>query len=484
MSKIRKYAAPLALFLLAFFSVFATSCGREHVHEWGPYEPFLEPTCFVAGQERSVCSCGKARYREISVSHNFVKDRLDIENRATVYVCTVCGTEQSERLTTDEAGMPIVSLDGPVSGMTSENRVPLGISYEGLEGSFDASCFARIENRFSPSFPRKDYAIELEDGDGEPYTVTLDGKLGEVGGFSLIANYIDSSSLRNVLSAKLYGEIAKTRDKDDKMSRLVNCGATDGYPVLVYLNGEFLGLYTLNVTEDESGLGMTGDPGEAILFANGYTDQSILRAPLSDNYEHEGIELIYTSGGDKGAAIDSFNRMINFINADAGFAFKQGAGGHVDVERAIDGMLFTYLTGAVDNVSKNILWVTYDGEVWIPVPHNLSGTWGLKWDGDEFISPGTVSPGHPYNELWRRFSESYYYEASQRWAELRRGPVTVENIERIARELDGMISDDVRDADAATRSEHLTTDKNNVEQIISFTRESIAYLDEYYGYIG
>ena len=32
-----------------------SSCGKPHKHEWGEWEPYIESTCYVAGQERSLC---------------------------------------------------------------------------------------------------------------------------------------------------------------------------------------------------------------------------------------------------------------------------------------------------------------------------------------------------------------------------------------------------------------------------------------------
>lgn len=489
MKKIRERINILLLITLVIVTASAallSSCGKEeHVHEWGEWEPYIQSTCYVVGQERSICACGAERFREIPITHDFVRTGTDLEKKDRVYSCSICGAEMREDLTHEDVGLPIVSFYGSMNGISTTDRVTLDVKYESADRLFEAKASLRIQGASSTAYPKKNYSVKFENSDGEKLKVSVLDEWGSHSKYCLKANYIDVTQSRNVVSAKLYGQIAKTRVKDDVISTLTNGGAIDGFPVVVYLNDEFLGLYTFNTAKDEYIFDIKKNGGDhsAILSSEHYTAQTELKAPIDGTVEDAGFELEYNSTGDDTAwLIDSFNDMVNFIDNNDGYFFRIGLSDYIDVDRAIDEMLFTYLIGGDDNVSKNMLWVTYDGKVWVPSPYDLDSTWGLKWNAETFIDPGSVKPGYPYNKLWEKLELYFENEVSMRWAELRRGPVTVENIEKMFREFTSLIPDDVYAAESEKWTELPLADTNTVDRIVEYAKANIALLDEFYQY--
>ncbi len=464
--------------------VIFVSCGEKHVHEWSEWEPYIDSTCFVQGQERSVCSCGKVKYHELPVVHDFELKEKDISTRENVFVCKKCGSESREEMTVEELGLPIVTMTGSMDGISRENRVTLDVKYEGFDRSFEAKGSIKIQGTTSSVYPKKNYSIKFKDEDGEKLKVTVLDEWGSHSKYCLKANYTDYTQARNVVSAKLFGQIAKTRNKNDVPSTLPNGGAIDGFPVAVYFNGEFLGLYTFNTPKDEYIAGIKdNEPAQAMLFANDYTAQTQLAEPITDISE-SGFEFEYcyeSAEAGQDWAIESFNNMINFINSNDGDAFRNGISGYVDVERAIDEMLFVYAIGGADNTSKNMLWVTYDGVVWVPSPYDLDATFGLSWDGTKYLESGIVVPGYAYNMLWDKLNKYFPEEVSARWAELRNGPLSLDNINSLFSDFLSLIPDGIRAEEKALWTEVPMQEENGYEQITGYASSNIYLLDVYYG---
>lgn len=481
----RRKIIVLTLMVLAASTLILTSCGQSHEHKWSEWEPYIDATCYVAGQEKSTCECGEVRYREIPVTHDFVYVEKDIAHGKTVYQCSICGTKKEEKITYEDLGMPIVFFDGSLDGISTKNRVTVDVSYESAESSFNAKASLKVQGATSANYPKKNYSVKFLDEDGDKLKITIRDEWGAHSKYCLKANYIDYSQARNVVSAKLYGQIAKTRAKDDVISTLTNGGAIDGFPCAVYLNGEFLGLYTFNTPKDEYVLGMNAeDAHQAMLMAASYTDQTKLRAPIEGAVDGSGFEIEYCSTEDTegaGWVTESFNAVIAFLNENDGVAFREGLPEYVDVERAIDQMLLIYAIDASDNKAKNTMWVTYDGKLWIPSPYDLDSTFGLEWNGESFNEPGAVEPGYPYNVLWEKLNLYFADEVRERWAQLRSGPLSVDNIRATFDAFLSLIPDDVRAAESARWPEVAIKDGNNIDQIMEHANSTLYQIDVYYG---
>ena len=68
------------------------------------------------------------------------------------------------------------------------------------------------------------------------------------------ANWIDITHSRNVVSARLWGDVVKSRTDYDTLPELLrispNQGAIDGFPIKFYGNNVYWGRYTMNIPKD------------------------------------------------------------------------------------------------------------------------------------------------------------------------------------------------------------------------------------------
>lgn len=100
-----------------------------------------------------------------------------------------------------EYGLPVLELTGDTSAMTKENPVTLAYKYKDMAGT----CEVKWQGSSSLSYPKKNYTIkfdqEFEAKEG----------WGAQKKYCLKANFIDHSHARNVVSAKLWGDIVRSR---------------------------------------------------------------------------------------------------------------------------------------------------------------------------------------------------------------------------------------------------------------------------------
>lgn len=138
-------------------------------------------------------------------------------------------------------GLPVLYLTGDTTGMSKDNAISLNYVY----GERSGTATVKWQGSSSLSYDKKNYTITFD----KPFEAA-DG-WGEQKTYCLKANYIDHSHARNVVSAKLWGEVVKSRtNTNSRLNALPNGGAVDGFPVIIVLNGAFHGLYTFNIPKD------------------------------------------------------------------------------------------------------------------------------------------------------------------------------------------------------------------------------------------
>lgn len=98
-------------------------------------------------------------------------------------------------------GLPVLRLSGDTSAMTKANPVTLDYDYAGLSGT----CTCKWQGNSSLMWEKKNYTIKFDQA-----FEAQDG-WGEQKKYCLKANFIDHSHARNIVSAKLWGEIVKSR---------------------------------------------------------------------------------------------------------------------------------------------------------------------------------------------------------------------------------------------------------------------------------
>ncbi len=408
-----------------------------------------------------------------------------------VFRCDECGQTYEAPITYKDAGMPVMNIEGSLDGISKDTKVLVKTSYKSEDLSFDSFATLKIQGFTSIRYAKKNYSLQFVQESGAKNKVLLQKDWGKQSKYCLKANWVDTLQARNIVSARLFGEIVHSRCLDDDVDPLLNGGAIDGYPVLLYLNGDFLGLYTMNMPKDHWIFDMNDETiHQAVLGADWYTNPTALWAPMADPSDpgtrENGFDLEYVSTEDTEEGIGwlglAFNDFINYLLSHDGQALRDTIADHTTVERCIDYLLFMYFIRADDNHGKNILWLTYDGTKFIPSAYDMDGTWGMKWNGEfEAISATKNYDPEPRNCLYKRLLDNYGPELKARYIELREDILSLHNIERRFAAFKDAIPDLVYQAEANRWPDAPGRSVNTYARILDWARAHIADLDAYFG---
>ena len=440
-------------------------------HQWQTVE-YIAPDCANMGYRKYVCSvCNLERYEDLPTTDEHVEGEWEIAIGAAaltdglkVLHCSVCGIKLDEQiLYRDVNSMPIIYLEGDyLSATAAKNEVEMSFSYVDPNGddSFDGYATIKVQGATSVSYAKKNYTIKFYKDDTYDKKLKVDLGWGKESKYVMKANWVDFIQARNVVSCRLWGDMVLTRNETEIQKRLAalptNGGAIDGYPIAVFMNGNFHGIYTMNVPKDEWMFGMDDSETEALLGADDWNHTNFssyigyFEEDAAGDLVTDGWELKYCGSDDVTWVTDSFNALIQFCWDNEGEAFKAGISNHLDVDAAIDYLIYMYVNYMRDNASKNILWATYDGKIWIPSVYDQDGVFGQVWDGKRYAgaseslpkinSDGSIGVGvnfgpsseHTYEGknfiLWDRIWNAYTEEILIRYKELRETTLNEENI--------------------------------------------------------
>ncbi len=446
-------------------------------------------------------ACGYSREQ----SHKYVKG-----------VCEKCGEESEEYLflssiTPESTNMPAIYLEDYVDSAVPISKLEKSNGYINVKLKYvsnsdeieDFECVSelKIQGSSSAGYPKKNFTVKLFEDATFMNKLKVDLGWGSQSKYCLKANYIDASHARNIIGAKLSSQVVASRANiASGLTGAPNYGLIDGYPILMFVNGEFYGIYTLNIPKDDWLFGMEGgeESKEAILMTKDWSDEVSLKETLGlKSFEDYKYELEHCSTLDDSWVKPSFNRMIEVLNCGDKQRIRNELPQHLDIEAAIDTFLLVYLMDAGDNQSKNILWVTYDGEVWIPSMYDMDATFGAWWDGTPVGEPvdsagwttenmypklnedGSLNLHWHASKMFYVLWECYNEEVRARWAELREEIFTVENITTLFKDFFAKIDNSAFIADQ-TKWKEIPWPTKNRQNMYENVEGQIGRLDKFF----
>ena len=448
---------------------------------------------FNSTSECEDVKCTECRYIKTQ-SHAYVDE-----------ICKKCGTKSDayflKNITPENTNMPAIYLEDYANGAIrikdlnkSDGEITVKLTYVSNSDSvagFECVSKLKIQGSSSAIYPKKNFTVKLFEDEAFTQKLKVDLGWGTESKYCLKANYIDASHARNIIGAQLSAQVVASRTNiASGLAGAPNYGLVDGYPILIFVNNEFYGIYTLNIPKDDWLFGMEGgeESREAILMAKDWSNEVSLYETIGVKpFEDYCYELEHCSTLDDSWVKPSFNKMIEILNCGDKQKILDELPQHLDIEAAIDTFLLVYLMDAGDNQSKNILWVTYDGQVWIPSMYDMDASFGIWWDGTPVGTPFDSAgweTSHIYPELnddgslklhWHASKlffvlwECYKDEVKARWQELRAEIITEENITKLFEDFfvqihsNAFIADQVRWSEIPYFTENRQNMYDNVE---------------------
>lgn len=370
--------------------------------------------------------------------------------------------------------IPKVYFEGDISNMTEKTDVRnITIKYTSDDLNFEKYAKIKVQGTSSLMWDKKNYTINLyEDGSYTKKSSVDMGKNWDAQSvYCLKANWIDKTHARNIVTARITADIQK---KYDLFVDTPNYGVIDGFPIEVYINGEFLGLYTWNIPKGEWMFGATEEDKDFLVFSGSDWKPSVAfkeEEVLNGYWEIE-------AGEESQASIDKLNELISFVKDSSDEEFKQNFSKYLDLDAALNYYVLGEFAFLSDNYGKNMLLVTYDGKKWYTSLYDLDTSWGTEWHGYN-LQDYTTLAGYSWSNLFDKLDKNYTNEISNRYFELRKELLTKEYVMEKFEEFSATIPEETLEKER-TRWKDYFIPGYEISQIETYLEEKIPLLDTHF----
>ena len=437
-----------------------------------------------------------AVYGGLSVSQGFnnsddvVSNYVDVLEAWKAEIIEAVGSGVVSRVEPAEDDIPKVFITGVKP--TTKDDVLAEMQYISKTDNFHAYLEIKCQGTSSMSYTKKNFTIKMFSDEERETKLKKSFKDWRHNGnkYVLKANYIDHSHARNIVSARLWGEVVASRPDyntlPEEMRNSPNNGAVDGFPIKVYYNGNYEGIYTWNIGKDDCMWNMDkNNPNHILLCAEGNTDGVYAETTSNFRALWNGVD-----GGKPGWSVEvgtnsnavktSLNNLIQFVMDNNGSDFRNGIGNYLDIQSAIDYYIFQYEICGIDGLAHNMLLGTFDGTIWHCGAYDMDSTFGLWWTGGSYVSAEYACP-EDYQEkfslLWERIETNYVDELKTRQAELRKTVLSYSNMVTHFERFMDIIGLDLYAEDLTIYPDIPSGVTNNIKQIRKYIRDRQAYVD-------
>lgn len=385
------------------------------------------------------------------------------------------------------ATLPKVFISGTLP-TSKEFSVKMKMEYKSQSMNFNCWLDIKCQGTSSMAYPKKNYTIKMfEDPDLQiKYKKNFKG-WGEQNKFCLKANYVDTTHTRNLSGARIAKEMVDSRPDSDFKQYLLKTpcnGAVDGFPIRLYVNGEFHGIYTWNIPKDAWQFNMDEDNhNHIVLCAEMNSNTGIMSSCLFDRHweNGDGGDWSVESGEFSQDVVNSLNRCIDFVMDSSNEEFHDDIHSYFDLYSLIDYYCFSYLLAHVDGLAKNMLLVTYDGVHWGASLYDMDSCFGANTEGTAFKSPTILMP-EDYVEtnslLWDRLEKCFAAEITERYLELRDSTLSVANIINNIENIHDLISDRDFDEEHSKWENLPSVNENTLKRVRTWVSERAEFVDQ------
>ena len=365
--------------------------------------------------------------------------------------------------------LPILYLNGNTTGISKETKVKLNYIYKERKGT----CTLKWQGASSIRYPKKNYTITFD----SPFEAK--NGWGSQKKYCLKANYIDFSHARNVVSAKLWGQMVKSRDtKNEKLYNLPNGGAIDGFPIMLVINDIYQGLYSFNIPKDKWMFGMGTGEKECIVSAEEHSNATLFAETITQLGPQFELEYAKDEVNTQWV-IDSLNTLITTILNNDNANYKEEVGKYMDIDSAIDYYIYTCLISHTDGRAKNFLLHTFDGVKWAFTAYDMDTVFGNHFDGTAYYK-ADVSPTFTYYVVSKIMNLIYKYDKERlkaRYNKIRQTVFSEDNVSYMFYNYLVNIPKALFDEEVKIWNSLPGTQTNNINQILNNFRLRCELLD-------
>ena len=313
---------------------------------------------------------------------------------------------------------PKIYIEG---NLFMQNKKEIGkfkVKYISDKINIEKYATLKLQGSSSLEYPKKNYTIKFYNDESCIDKFKVDFGWGKENKYVLKANWIDKTHSRNIVTARL---AAQTQEKYNLFQTSPNNGLIDGFPVELYINNEFHGLYTLNIPKDEWLYALDkNNPNHIMMVGEIYSQATMFQSlsvygwnnELEDNSPNVQQKML---------------RLTNFIVNSTDKEFKENIHQYLSLDATLNYYILCHVFNIADNYAKNLIFVTYDGKIWYPTLYDLDTSFGTQYHGMGLFDPNYNLPMNN-NKLFERLSILYKKEIEQRYMELRKTVLSEKNI--------------------------------------------------------
>ena len=439
-----------------------------------------------------VCVHGEC-YENNRVSKRIVTDlaRFTVETSGSLEGGDFPRPEIIAKLEPADDDLPRVYLSGTLPNNKEEGTLPMELEYRSKSDELHSFVSLAVQGSSSAEYPKKNYTIRLyTDGAHETNEAHAFRDWKPHHHFVLRANYLDHSQLRDWLGAQLWSEAAASRALPQELRASSNFGASDAFPVKLYVNGIYQGVYTWTIPKSAWQWNMDDEnPNHALLCAEINSGSSLTETPCNFRALWNGVDgeaWSVIAGQNSETLKNSLNALISCIKDSDDETFKEHITDHLDVQSALDYFIHQYVICGVDGMAKNMLLATYDGTIWHCGANDMDRSFGIHWENG-FASPTMDCPDQfeePYSLLWERLEKLYPQELYERYCELRRTVYSIPNLFSKAERMDEWIGSELYAEEEEIWPNQYLKGQLTIQQMRDFICQRLTYCDEQFDVLG
>lgn len=387
--------------------------------------------------------------------------------------------------------IPTIFISGSIPD--SKSYVAGELEYVSKTTKFHAYTYIKLQGNSTLRLPKKNYTVNLYSDENRNVRLNKEFKnWGFHNNFVLKADYNDILHARNVVGAKLWSKVVQSRSDYDtlpeELKNSPNHGAIDGFPVRVYVNGTYNGLYTWVIPKCDWMVGMNSANANHVLLSAEFNDNGDVNYqynPCNFNTLWDGNKNYFDVevGENSPELVSSLNAVIEAIINDDSVALEQS----LDIKGAIDYFIFQEIILGTDGLAKNMLLATYDMTKWHLSAYDMDSTFDLDWNGEILGEYDSYMPDYPYNNryssLLSYILDNYWDVYVERYIELRKSVLSYSSIIEEFEKYIGIFGEDIYIQDTAIYPDIPSVTSNTLTSLRSFVKDRLEYLDYSYGVV-
>lgn len=434
-----------------------------------------------------------------------------------------------------ETQIPKLYVYGDISNCSTTNPSYVRLRYESPDSSKYGESFD-MESSNSPfylqgtsslGYTRKNYRFVLIDSNGKEYFHEMyPGNALAESTYTCKCDYVDSSMCSNVCLAKIandciYPASFTPAQKANAKRRVSIYGHAIELINVVDNKQESLGAYMINIDRYATkNLGYdqkefpniicyegeaNSDVGASAFYSYNNPAGSGNQFPNEIAYLNEGWRVVYPTINEDAYDFAPIKRLVNFVDESSEDDFKDSFEQYFNKEAILRYYLFVMCFGAIDDLSKNLHFCSYDGQIFYVLPYDLDSCLGGTNTGYLRVPPScevgvlydtdgtTILEENYFNSwnsrLWARVRSTFRVDLENMWTTLRsNGTFNISNLLKYFDEITDVISPKMYNDsqqikyinDGAVGS--VALHGNRKLQIRKWLRERMAYLDSKFGY--